>query len=436
MTQVTSWGRLSAASHQTKMIHHRDQVRTQLMQQDHQGIAYGMGRSYGDVCLNPQGVLWMTRNLDRMIAFDAETGLLRCEAGLLLHTIQTLMIPRGWMLPVTPGTQWITVGGAIANDIHGKNHHRYGTFGHHVRAITLLRTDGEIITCGSEEKADWFAATVGGLGLTGFIVEATIQLRRIIGPWLNTHITPYQDLKTFFNLADQSEADWEHTVAWIDCTARQKSRGLFMCANPIAQDHEPKPMKKHLTVPLTPPCSVINRMTLRLFNTVYYHLKARYSGPCVQYYAYFLYPLDHVSQWNRCYGPKGFYQYQSVVPSHVSYDATQEMLKVIARAHEGSFLTVLKTFSDKPSVGMLSFAQAGTTLALDFPNRGQRTQRLFSQLDAIVKEAGGRLYPAKDARMSPAMFEAGYPHFKAFLKYRDPGISSAFIRRIMGESDE
>ena len=433
MTTVSSFGKLSALPHQIVTIHHKDQIRHHIQRSMEQGIAYGMGRSYGDVCLNPNGQIWMTSNLDRFIAFDEKTGLLQCEAGLTLQTIQQLMVPRGWMLPVTPGTQLITVGGAVANDIHGKNHHQFGTFGHHIHRLILQRTDGQTLACSQTDNADWFAATVGGLGLTGFIVEVTIQLRPIVGPWLKTETMRYANLAAFFQYADQSETDWEHTVAWIDCAHKHKQRGLFMRAKPCQSTGKHHSTKRTLTLPITPPFSLVNPCSLRLFNAAYYHLKSSQTKPKIKHYTAFLYPLDYLSQWNRLYGPKGFYQYQSVVPRDVSHEATHAMLKAIEKANDGSFLTVLKTFGDKPSLGMLSFAKAGTTLALDFPNKGAKTEQLFARLDAIVKEAKGRIYPAKDARMSQAMFEQGYPRLHEFIKYRDPGISSAFAKRVMGD---
>ena len=335
-------------------------------------------------------------------------------------------------MPVTPGTQLVTVGGAIANDVHGKNHHVLGAFGDHVQRLTLLRTDGETIHCGPDERSDWFAATVGGVGLTGVIVQAEIQLRRIPGPWLETETIPYANLDEFFQLADDSEAQWEHTVSWIDCIPGSGGRGVFMRGNPVAAERQPVPPGRQLTMPIVPPVSLVNRLSLRPFNMAYYHLKKWRAGRAVTHYEPFFYPLDNLLEWNRMYGPRGFFQYQSVVPRGVARDAVQSMLQEIARFGDGSFLAVLKTFGNRAPVGMLSFAQPGATLALDFPNHGEHTQKLFARLDAIVTEARGRIYLAKDARMPRALFEAGYPRLPEFLKYRDPGISSGLSRRLMG----
>jgi FAD/FMN-containing dehydrogenase len=391
-----------------------------------------MGRSYGDVCLNPGGTLWKTTGLDRFIAFDEATGRLTCEAGVLLRDIQRLMVPRGWILPVTPGTQMVTVGGAIANDVHGKNHHRLGSFGDSVCALRLVRTDGQVIDCGPDHEPGWFAATVGGLGLTGVIAEAEIQLRRIPGPWLDTESVPYRNLDEFFELADSSETGWEHTVSWIDCMNSQGGRGIFMRGNPVDVGERRPPRPHQRTLPFTPPFSLVNRLSLKPFNFCYYHVNRLKAGKAIVHYEPFSYPLDNLLEWNRMYGPKGFYQYQSVVPRDQGKEAVAAMLKAIADSGEGSFLAVLKTFGQRPSLGLLSFPRPGVTLALDFPNRGTRTHRLLERLDAIVREAGGRLYPAKDARMPRDLFESGYPRLPEFLSYRDPGIRSALSRRLMG----
>jgi FAD/FMN-containing dehydrogenase len=430
MVAISSWGRLGQWEHDVKPLTDRRQV-AKIIRDNNPGIAQGMARSYGDVCLNPNGILWKTTGLDRFISLDQSTGRLVCEAGVLLRDIQRLVIPRGWILPVTPGTQLVTVGGAIANNVHGKNHHVLGSFGDHVQQLTLLRTDGEVIDCGPQIKQDWFAATVGGLGLTGVILLAEIQLRQISGPWLETETIPYENLNEFFSLADSSEVDWEHTVSWIDCISGE-GRGLFMRGNHAEKQNRVEPNNRSKTMPIVPPVSLVNRITLRPFNMAYFNLNRMKKGRALAHYTSFFYPLDNLLEWNRMYGPKGFYQYQSVVPRADGQEAVQAMLREIARSGEGSFLAVLKTFGDRPSVGMLSFPQPGVTLALDFPNKGAQTLKLFERLDAIVREAGGRIYPAKDARMPRDLFEAGYPRLAEFLPYRDPGISSAMSRRLMG----
>ena len=430
MKPVSSWGRLSAAPHEILALHDRDRV-ADLLALRRTGIAFGMGRSYGDECLNPGGVLWHTVGLDRFIAFDPMTGVLVCEAGVLLGEIQRITLAHGWLLPVTPGTQQVTVGGAIANDVHGKNHHAMGSFGAHVRRLTLARTDGEIIECGPDLRPDWFAATVAGLGLTGVVVTAELQLRRVSGPWLETETQTFRSLEHFLQLSDDAEAAWEHTVAWIDCVSAQP-RGVFMRARPATADAGPAGRPWRLSVPGVPPVSMMNRLSLRPLNALYFHGKQFARARRLAHYTAFQYPLDSVGQWNRLYGPRGFYQYQSVVPRTASLTATRDMLAAIARAGSGSFLAVLKTFGARTSPGLLSFPQPGITLALDFPNAGASTERLLASLDDIVGAAGGRIYPAKDARMPRALFESGYPALPTFIKYRDPHLSSAMSRRLMG----
>jgi FAD/FMN-containing dehydrogenase len=434
MRPVSSWGRLSAEPHEVIELTDRDRAAGEIARH-HPGIAHGLGKSYGDASLNPGGVLWHTVWLDRFIAFDAATGRLVCEPGAVLRDIQRALIPRGWALPVVPGTQLVTVGGAIANDVHGKNHHVMGTFGEHVRRLKLVRTDGETIDCGPDLRPDWFTATVAGLGLTGLIVEAELQLRPSNGPWVDGEIVPFSGLDDFFRLSDESEAAWEHTVSWIDCTSGSKAggsnvRGLFMRARPT-EASGPVWRERRKRMPMTPPLSLVNKLSLKPFNALYYALNRRRTGVRTVHAEPFLFPLDSLQEWNRMYGPHGFFQYQSVVPSEAALDATRDMLDAIAASGEGSFLAVLKTFGERKPAGLLSFPQPGVTLALDFRN-APAIPALFERLDAIVRAARGRLYPAKDARMPREMFEATYPNLPAFQAFRDPGIGSAMSRRLMG----
>jgi FAD/FMN-containing dehydrogenase len=341
-------------------------------------------------------------------------------------------VSTGWLLPVTPGTQQITVGGAIANDVHGKNHHRMGSFGHHVHELTLLRTDGTSMICSPTNHADWFYATIGGIGLTGVIVSAEIQLRRVDSPWLSVETMPYHSLSEFFHLANTSESNWEHTVSWIDCLSTRSLRGIFMRANHI-NDPAPIPRAHKRTMPFTPPISLVNRASLRVLNSAYFYLNKRQVGPQKVPYTTFFYPLDQLRHWNRMYGPKGFFQYQCLIPRVDAEETIHAMLRRVAKSKTGSCLAVLKTFGDIPSKGMLSFPGPGVTLALDFPNLGQKTRDLMHDLDDLLLDAKGRIYLAKDARMPRAVFEAGYPHFNTFAQYRDPGIQSGLSRRLMGD---
>lgn len=438
---VQSWGRISNLPHQIHYLTNRLEAGAQINGSKNI-IAFGMGRSYGDACLNPNGGLWLTRTFDKYISFDEENGILECESGVLLQDIQRLFVPKGWMLPVTPGTQMITVGGAIANDVHGKNHHVFGSFADSLINIQLQRTTGEIIDCGPRHQQEWFAATVGGIGLTGLILKATIQLRPVQSPWLNTETIAYESLEEFFEIADTSELNWEHTVSWIDClstshntnkkTLNTKARGLFMRGNHAAITDRKLPLEKNKNFPFTPPISLVNSLSLRLFNEAYFAKGKHSTAESVQYYEKFFYPLDGLQEWNRMYGPRGFYQYQCVIPRKPAVLAVKELLNQISKSGSGSFLAVLKTFGNRPSLGMLSFPMPGVTLALDFPNHNEVTLQLLNRLDAVVKQAGGRIYLAKDARMSKEMFEHGYSKHQEFITFRDPGISSLMSKRLMG----
>lgn len=446
MAALSSWGRLSHDDHHLHWLH-PDNTK-HILTTASPGLPFGMGRSYGDVCLNPGAHLWMTQQLNHLTAFDAATGKLRCEAGVLLRDINRTLLPQGWLLPVSPGTEFVTVGGAIANDVHGKNHHRYGSFGEHVISIDLLRTNGEQIHCRTDQPdgspaREMLRASVGGLGLTGLIVNTEIQLRRINNGWLHTDTTAFEGLHRFFELADSSETDWEYTVAWIDCLSKN-TRGIFLRANhcnelPAGKTEIPVFIKQK-NIPLTPPVSLVNKLSLQLFNHFYFsHQRAR-SGAGLSDLNSFFYPLDSIAHWNRLYGARGFYQYQCVIPHHNRLDATRELLRCIAQSGEGSMLSVLKTFGDRPASGMLSFPMHGATLALDFPRfsgrRHKQTLEMFNTLDSIVASAGGRLYAAKDARMPVSLFRNAYPQLANFLTWRDPGIESALSRRLLPPTNQ
>ncbi len=435
----TSWGRAHHGAHHMVALLHRQ---APLPGFEGSALPHGNGRSYGDSNLNPGGTLLKARTLDRFIAFDPATGLLRCEAGVLLADILRLVVPQGWFLPVVPGTQFVTVGGAIANDVHGKNHHVTGSFGHHVIQFELLRSDGSRRVCSPTEHADWFAATVGGLGLTGLITWAELRLRRVNNPYLDTESIRFRSLEEFFELSTASEADHEYTVSWIDCafTGRRLGRGLFNRGNHAPGIVQPELLNQPLPssvagkskrVPFTPPISLINPVSLKAFNTLYFNRQRGDHARSLQHYQPFFFPLDALLAWNRIYGPRGFYQYQCVLPPERALQGTRELLQTIAASGMGSFLAVLKQFGAQPSAGMLSFAQPGTTLALDFPNQGPALHRLFDALDQIVLTAGGRLYPAKDGRMGSNVFKAGYPNWAAFQSFVDPKFSSGFWRRVM-----
>ena len=393
----------------------------------------GCGSSYGDSCLNAGGTLLDTARLDRLIAFDRESGVVRCEAGVTLERLLEVIVPAGWFLPVSPGTQRVSVAGAIANDVHGKNHHRAGTFGCHVRAFELACSDGSRRQCSPESEAALFAATVGGLGLTGLVTWVEFQLRPIASAFLDVETLSFHGVDEFLALSQESHERFEHTVAWVDATSRGRhfARGLFMRANHAQEGPlTPRSRARRLSIPFDFPGFALSRLPVRAFNGLHYHAARR--GESRAHLEPFFYPLDAIGGWNRMYGRRGFVQHQCVVPMGPAREAVRALLDAITASGEASFLSVLKVFGDRPSPGLLSFPRPGVTLALDFPMRGERTLALLERLDAIVMEAGGAIYPAKDARMSGETFRRSFPRLAEFLPHIDPAFSSSFWRRVHG----
>ncbi len=398
-------------------------------------LGVGLGRSYGDSGLNPDGAVIVTTALDRLISFDPATGIVHAQAGISLAALLDFLLPLGFFLPVTPGTRFVTLGGAIANDVHGKNHHGAGTFGCWVRAISLARSDGGEMILRSEDEDPLFAATIGGLGLTGLITSVCFEAIPVASHMVDVETIPFTNLDEFFAISVESETNWSYTVSWIDCFAHNGTgRGLFSRARHSAMgSHGTARRKPRFAIPIEVPKFLLATPTMRLFNSLYYNLGKRKAGSCrSESFLPYFYPLDAIGRWNLLYGKNGFFQYQSVVPPESAVAATQDMLKLIASAEQGSFLAVLKTFGSKTSPGLLSFPREGTTLALDFPNRGAATLALLARLDDVVRAAGGRLYPAKDGRLPPDMFRHGYPHLDEFARHVDPRFSSAFWRRMQG----
>lgn len=426
--EYSSWGRVFSPRHRVLGMPDRT---LGLPSAPGAMLPYGLGRSYGDSCLNDGGSLIRARDLDHLIEFDPVTGVLRCEAGVLLGEIVGFALPRGWFLPVTPGTKFVTVGGAIANDVHGKNHHRAGSFGRFVRRFELLRSDGSRLECSAEASPQLYRATIGGLGLTGLITWAEIALRRVPGPWMRQRALRFASLNEFVSLCEPLEREHEYVVAWLDCVAPGPTRGIVFAADHDESTAAAKP-RTIRAFPLRPRRSLVNRVTLRALNELYYRIPKPGAGHAARVdFDAFFYPLDGMGDWNRLYGERGFYQYQCVVPAgEDGRAALAAMLERIAASGQGSFLAVLKRFGSIASVGMLSFARPGYTLALDFPNLGPDTLGLLDSLDAIVMECRGAVYPAKDSRMSPAAFRRYFPQWEAFSRYVDPRFSSSFWRRV------
>lgn len=396
-------------------------------------LVYGKGRSYGDCCLNNGGTLLDSSGLDRFIHFDANAGILRCEAGVTLRSILQLILPAKWFLPVTPGTQFVTVGGAIANDVHGKNHHRAGSFGCHVLRFELLRSDKGRILCSRETNTDLFQATLGGLGLTGLILWAEFQLKPVPGPWIDCEQIRFGRLDEFFELSEASDESYEYTVAWLDCLSGGKKlgRGIFMRGNHSSTHTESLPRQRgDRSFPsFEAPEIMISRPTIRTFNWIYLHRQWRNIARDSVQFDKFFYPLDQVHDWNRLYGRRGFLQYQFVVP-YEKRESIREILEFIVSSREVCALSVLKVFGPMRSPGLLSFPRPGVTLALDFPFQGSSTLDLCEQFDEVVKKSVGVVYPAKDARMSAESFRKYFPGWREFSYFMDPYFSSDFWRRV------
>jgi FAD/FMN-containing dehydrogenase len=369
-------------------------------------------------------------SLNRILDFEWETGRVRLEAGVNFADLLEVSVPRGWFLPVTPGTKFVTVGGAIANDVHGKNHHCAGTIGSHVEQIMVFRSDGAEVLCSLTSNPELFRATIGGLGLTGVIAWADLRLKRIAGNAIEVETIPFDSLDQFLSLSRASDKAWEYTVAWLDCLSSGGTRGIFLRGNHAAKTviHRARAM----SIPFALPPVVLNRATASVFNRLYYTLKARKKGPSLIHYEQFFYPLDSLENWNLLYGRRGFVQYQCVLP-HREESAVKRILETVSIPGQACFFAVLKTFGDIKSPGLLSFPRPGVTLALDFPMHGTSTLKLLDALDELVSANGGAVYPAKDARMSSAMFKASFPNWKAFLPFIDPKLSSSFWRRVTSE---
>jgi FAD/FMN-containing dehydrogenase len=397
-------------------------------------LPFGLGRSLSDVCLNPDGVLLRTPAMDRLLAFDETRGIFRCEAGVTLRSLLEFLTPRGWFLPTTPGTSQVTVGGAIANDVHGKDHHRNGSFGGHVTRLELLRSDGRRVECSPDAESDLFRATIGGLGLTGLITWAEFRLKRMPSPWLDVETVRFGSLEDWRCIA-QAEAAWEYTVAWLDGT-RAPFPGLHIRGNFAAGPPAGYLMWRDATV--TIPCDAPGWLMRPWLVSVFNRLKQSGQPVAVkksrQDFQSFFYPLDRIGNWSRLYGRSGYLQYQFAAPHERALGLLQRVLETAIAARQPACLVVLKTLGPVAPAGLLSFPMPGLTAAMDFSNLGQPTLELFGRFDEMVRDARGRLYPAKDPRMPAAMFRDGYPAWREFARHVDPAFSSGFWRRVAGHT--
>lgn len=432
---LQSFGRASAATGRVLTPDEAIRLLESRNAADNTLLAYGNGRSYGDTCQNSTAALIDTRAMNRIIAFDSETGILEAEAGLLLSDVIAKFGGQGFFPAVVPGTQFVTLGGAIANDIHGKNHHRRGSFGRHVEWLTLLCSDGRTLKCSATENADLFRATIGGMGLTGLILSAAIRLMPVANTDVIENVTAFATLENYFALAERADHENEYAVAWIDqlATGQHFGRGVLLTGNHATDIKEFKASGRSLlSVPVQPPFTVLAKPFISVFNRAYRWSKLRSPGPKRSTWQSFFFPLDGVRDWNRLYGPKGLFQHQSAIPFDTARDAIPELLRATHRAGQASFLTVLKRFGDMPSPALLSFPRPGYTLTLDFANRGPATLKLLNELDRITAAAGGAVNPYKDARMSASTFEASFSNWRELEDYRDPAFMSDFWRRTAG----
>lgn len=416
--KISNWGRFPVVTGDLYCISDTDQL-GKLVRDCESLIARGKGRCYGDSSLNAR--MLSMPSYDKITAFDEKTGELTCQAGTTLEEILDIFVPRSWFLPVTPGTKFITVGGAIAADVHGKNHHLQGSFCQHISSMEIMLANGEVTRCSPNENKQLFETTCGGMGLTGVILSATFKLRPIASAYIREETILARNLDEIMALFDES-GEWTYSVAWIDCLAKgmDLGRSVMMRGEHASvgelgsrQAANPFAIKKGLSlkVPFDLPSCTLNNLSVSLFNFLIYH---KYKNATfISDYDSFFYPLDSISHWNRIYGRKGFTQYQCVLPKSVSYKGMQKILTRIGESGMGSFLAVLKLFGTQDN--FISFPMEGYTLALDFPVN-KRLFPLLDELDEIVLSLGGRLYLAKDARMAASMFKNSYPNAKAFIQ--------------------
>ncbi|MEE9368300.1 MAG: FAD-binding oxidoreductase [Pontiella sp.] len=419
MRKISDWGNYPVIEADVSGFDTTEQLR-QKLDQPGEVIAFGNGRSYGDSSL--QDRILLTRRFNKFISFDETSGELCCQAGVLMSEILDVFMSRGWFLPVTPGTKFITIGGAIASDIHGKNHHVDGSFGQHVLSMDVMRNDGSVVTCSPTENSDFFKITIGGMGLSGIILNARFRLRKIETAYIREETQRAASLDEIMDAFEEPNT-WNYSVAWIDCLAKGDSLGRSIMmrgehastaelVNP-SHKHAPLTLKKgiSLEIPFRFPDFALNHGTMKAFNFTYYNKCRPGIHQNLVNCNSFFYPLDTIANWNQIYGKRGFTQYQFVIPKAAGREGMRKILKRITDSGLGSFLAVLKLFGEQDS--FMSFPMAGYTLALDFPI-SFKAMELFKELDAMVADYGGRLYLSKDSRMTAEFFEKTYPNADAF----------------------
>jgi len=441
--KAAGWGKYPIESCLVYRPESVEDLKEMLSCQKEKQIAYGLGRSYGDTALNKDEGLTLFNKFDHMLSFDEESGILICEAGVSLEEIINIFLPRGYFLPVTPGTKYVTVGGAIANDVHGKNHHVDGCFSEYVLEFDLLLATGETIKCSREENTDAFWATIGGIGLTGFITRAVIQLIRVETSYIKATYEKAENLDAAFEKFVENDANFKYSVAWIDClsTGSSLGRSVLMRGEHALKEELPAKIKEPfkpskgsmLKMPINAPSFALNPVSISAFNALYY-ASFKNETKIVDSTSFF-HPLDAIDDWNKLYGKKGFIQYQAVFPK--ANDPKAGIRKLLERLTEekcSSFLAVLKS-SGPANKGLLSFPMEGYTLALDIPIKNDSLFSFLKELDEIVLSHGGRVYLAKDATIDPDTFKKMYPRWEEFIRIKkelDPDglFSSSMSRRI------
>jgi FAD/FMN-containing dehydrogenase len=421
--KLAGWGRYPR--HEAVMRAPRSEEALRARLTEGRAIARGNGRAYGDSAVSETNTIHM-RHFNRMISFDEGTGVLVAETAVLAGDILAAFLPRGWFLPVTPGTKFVTLGGMIAADVHGKNHHKHGSFGSFVDWVEIMEPDGSVRRCSPTRSKALFEWTLGGMGLTGMILRAAIRLTRVESAWIRQETIPTEDLDETIDIFEARQ-EATYSVAWIDCLSKGAGAGrsLVMLGEHATLEDLPKPRRKRpfetkdkgrLSVPFSPPAFCMNGWTVRAFNSLYYRKGRRSAGEGLVDWDSYFYPLDAILNWNRIYGRRGFTQFQCVLPLESSRPGMAALLKAISAEGAGSFLAVLKRMGGQTS--RFSFPMEGYTLALDFPVNA-RTLRLMEQLDAITLDHGGRFYLAKDARMSPETLRRSDARVEGFEKMRN-----------------
>lgn len=432
--KVANWGNFPVVKKEMKSADSDSKI-SAYIRDHHDIIARGNGRCYGDAALSEN--IFSTRRLNKFISFDRLNGVIECESGVLLSDVLEVIVPQGYFLFVTPGTKFVTVGGAIASDVHGKNHHAEGCFSEYVLEFSIMTEKGELLKCSRAENSEKFWATIGGMGLTGIILSARFKLKNIETSYIRQEIIKAENLDQIFALFEESES-WTYNVAWIDCLQKNEKlgrsilmRGEHAFKHEIPRKLQEKPLKiKKALAPSIPfyfPGFILNRFTVKLFNLLYYNKQPQKIVKNFVHYEPFFYPLDVISDWNKIYGKKGFIQYQMVIPKENGKEGMRKILKTIADSGNGSFLAVLKLFGSGNPEAYNSFPVEGYTLALDFKVNAKLSS-LVSKLDDIVEEFGGRIYLTKDSMSRPSLTNylqnVKNPKFVSLQQKRIQGMTS------------